>query len=126
MLTEDEIKSFLSRRNSGEAGIKKVKFPSLEPVKGINMVSTSISHLEDVQIEISVELGQASLKVKEMLNLAPGSVIKLNKAVGDEVEVVMNQQRFARGEVVVINDSFGVRIASVNHSYHLKLTEGLT
>lgn len=126
MLTEDEIKSFLSRRNTGEAGIKKVKFPSLEPVKGINMVSTSISHLEDVQIEISVELGQASLKVKEMLGLAPGSVIKLDKAVGDEVEVVMNQQRFARGEVVVINDSFGVRIVSVNHSYHLKLTEGLT
>lgn len=126
MLTEDEIKSFLSRRNTGESGIKKVKFPSLEPVKGINLVSTSMSHLEDVQIEISVELGQASLKVKEVLGLAEGSVIKLNKAVGDEVEVVMNQQRFARGEVVVINDSFGVRIVSVNHSYHVKLSEGLT
>lgn len=126
MLTEEEIKSFLAGRNTGEAGIKKVKFPSLEPVKGINMVSTSMSHLEDVQIELSVELGHASLKVKEVLGLAQGSVIKLNKAVGDEVEVIMNQQRFARGEVVVINDSFGVRIVSVNHSYHLKLTEGLT
>jgi flagellar motor switch protein FliN len=126
VLTEEEIKSFLAHRNTGEAGIKKVKFPSLEPVKGINMVSTSMSHLEDVQIEISVELGHASLKVKEVLGLAQGSVIKLNKSVGDEVEVIMNQQRFARGEVVVINDSFGVRIVSVNHSYHLKLTEGLT
>ena len=126
MLNEEEIKSFLTGRNTGEAGIKKVKFPSLAPVKGINMVSTSMSHLEDVQIEISAELGQASLKVKEVLGLAQGSVIKLNKAVGDEVEVILNQQRFARGEVVVINDAFGVRIVSVNHSYHLKLTEGLT
>jgi flagellar motor switch protein FliN/FliY len=126
VLNEEEIKSFLTGRNTGEAGIKKVKFPSLSPVKGINMVSTSMSHLEDVQIEISAELGQASLKVKEVLGLAQGSVIKLNKSVGDEVEVILNQQSFARGEVVVINDAFGVRIVSVNHAYHLKLTEGLT
>jgi len=126
VLTEEEIKSFLSRRNTAGNGVKRVKFPNLQPVKGINLVSTSVSHLEDVQIELSVELGQASLKVKEVLGLAPGSVIKLNKAVGDEVEVIMNQLRFARGEVVVINDNFGVRILSVKRSYHLKLTEGLT
>ncbi|MDD4334569.1 MAG: flagellar motor switch protein FliN [Desulfotomaculaceae bacterium] len=126
MLTEEEIKSFLSRKNTAEAGIKRVEFPSLQPVKGFNKISTGMSHLEDVQIELSVELGQASLKVKEVLGLAPGSVIKLNKTIGDEVEVIMNQQRFARGEVIVINDNFGVRIVSVNHSYHFKLTEGLT
>jgi flagellar motor switch protein FliN/FliY len=61
-----------------------------------------------------------------VLGLARGSVIKLNKAAGDEVDLVMNNQRFAKGEVVVINDSFGVRIFSINHTYHLKLTDGIT
>lgn len=125
MLTEDEIRNFLAGAKTGEAGIKKVKFPSLEAVKGTERVKTSLSHLEDVQIEISVELGQAWLKVRELMGLAEGSVIKVDKAVGDEVMITMNQQRFAKGEAVVINDSFGVRIVSVNHSYHIRLTEGL-
>lgn len=125
MLTEEEIKSFLSSSKTGEAGIKKVKFPSLEAVKGTERVKTSLHHLEDVQIEINVELGQAWLKVRELLGLAEGSVIKVDKVVGEEVMITMNQQRFAKGEVVIINDSFGVRIVSVNHSYSLNLTEGL-
>jgi len=124
VLTEEEIRSFLAG-GSSEAGIRKVKFPSLEPVKGLGRIKTSLSHLEDVQIELSAELGQANLKVSEVLGLAVGSVIKLDKAIGDEVLVVMNQQSFARGEVVIINDSFGVRVTTVNHAYHLKLSEGL-
>jgi flagellar motor switch protein FliN/FliY len=85
-----------------------------------------MSHLEDVQIEISMELGQTSIKIKDVLGLNRGSVIKLNKAAGDEMDVIMNGQHFAKGEVVVIKDSFGVRITSINHAHHLKLTDGLT
>lgn len=125
MMTEEEIRSFLAGDNSGEAEIKKVKFPPLRMDKDANRVKTGMSHLENVQIEIKAELGQTSLKVREVLGLTEGSVIKLDKAVGDAVEVIMNQQRFARGEVVIINDSFGVRIASINHTHTLKLTEGL-
>lgn len=125
MLTEEEIKSFLAGGNSDEADVKRVQFPSLAPSKGMDRVKTGMSHLEDVQIEISVELGQANMKVREVLGLSEGSVIKLDKAVGDTVEVVLNQQRFARGEVLVINDSFGVRISNINHIHNLRLSEGL-
>ena len=125
MLTEEEIRSFLAGRSGGEANIKKVQFPSLAPLKGMDRVKTSMSHLEDVQIEISVELGHANIQVRELLGLVEGSVVKLDKAVGDAVEVVLNQQQFARGEVIVINDSFGVRIAAINTAKKLKLTEGL-
>lgn len=124
-MTEEEIRSFLAGENGGEAEIKKVKFPPLRVEKSVNMVKTGLSHLENIQIELKAELGQASLKVREVLGLTEGSVIKLDKAVGDAVEVIMNQQRFARGEVVIINDSFGVRIASINQAHTLKLTEGL-
>ena len=126
MLTEDEIRSFLTGGNAGAAAIKKAKFPSLEPVKAVNMASSNMSHLEDVQIEISVELGQASIKIKDVLGLARGSVIKLNKTAGDKMDVVMNGQHFAKGEVVVNKDSFGLRIASINPAHHLKLTDGIT
>ncbi|MCL6635841.1 MAG: flagellar motor switch protein FliN [Peptococcaceae bacterium] len=122
MMTEEEIRSFLG---GGGSGVRKVKFPALEPVRDAGRIKTSLSHLEDVQVEISVELGQATMKVGELLGLVEGSVIKLEKAVGDAVEVVMNQQRFARGEVIIINDSFGVRITSINHAHNLKLSEGL-
>ncbi|KUK81057.1 MAG: Flagellar motor switch/type III secretory pathway protein [Pelotomaculum thermopropionicum] len=125
MLTEEEIRAFLTGGNSGEAEIKKVQFPSLSPAEGMSGVKTGMSHLEDIQIEIGAELGQATMKVREVLGLAAGAVIKLDKATGDAVEVTLNRQGFARGEVIVINDNFGVRITSVNHAYNQKLSEGL-
>ena len=124
-MTEEEIKAFLAGSSSAEADIKKVQFPALQPVKAINNVKTSMSHLEDIQVDISVELGQTEQKVREVLGLAEGSVIKLNKVVGGTVDVIMNQQRFAKGEVVIINDNFGVRISTIDRSRNLKLTEGL-
>lgn len=125
LLSEEEIKSFLDAGINNEVGIRKVKFPSLGPVKGMDRVKTSLSHLEDVHIEISIELGQTVLKVREVLGLVEGSVIKLDRVVGDEVELILNNQRFARGEVVVINDLFGVRLISINQAQNIKLTEGL-
>ena len=125
MLTEEEIRSFLTGENSGEAGIRKVRFPSLEPAKGMDMLKTGLSHLDEVQINISVELGQATMKVRDVLALAAGSVVKLDKTVGETVEVNMNQQRFARGEVIIINDSFGVRIGAINRAQNLKFADGL-
>jgi len=124
VLTEDEIRSFLTGGNSG-VNIKKVQFPSLQPVKGMDNVKISMSHLEDVQVEINVELGHAEQKVREVLGLEVGSVIKLDKAVGDAVDIIMNNEHFARGEVVVVNDNFGVRISSINRYVNSKLTEGL-
>ncbi len=63
--------------------------------------------------------------MKEVLGLVEGSVIKLNRVVGDEVELILNNQRFARGEVIIINDLFGVRLISINQAQNLELTEGL-
>jgi len=125
-LTEDEIRAFLTGNdNNGETEIKRVQFPDLKPVKAIPNMQTSMSHLEDVEVEISVELGHTEQKVREILSLTEGSVIKLNKTVGDPVEVFLNQQRFATGEVVIINDSFSVRIGEINHLQNASLNEEL-
>lgn len=125
MLTKEEIRSFKDGKNYSEYSIRKVRFPSLEAVNGKDGVKTSLSHLGDVKIDIIVELGQATLKVREVLGLAEDSVIKMNKAIGEAVDVIIDRYYFARGEIVVINDSFGIRIDSINRSQNSKLTEEL-
>lgn len=125
MITEDEIRSFLTGSKKGEVEIRKVQFPSLRPAGEIEHLKTGLFHLEDVSIEISAELGQGDLKLGELLGLEEGSVIKLDRTVGEVVEVNVNQQRFAKGEVIVINDAFGVRITAINKAQNIKLTEGL-
>jgi flagellar motor switch protein FliN/FliY len=124
-LTEEEIRDFLTGKANGETEVKRVQFPDLKPVKTITNMQTSISHLEDIEVEISVELGHAEQKVREILSLTEGSIIKLKKTVGDPVEVLLNQQRFATGEVVIINDSFSVRIGEINQLQNASLNEEL-
>ncbi len=124
-MTEEEIRAFLAGAGRGGNEVRRVSFPPLaQPAAGPG-VRASMSHLDDVQLEISVELGQTTLKVKEVLALEEGSVIRLDKPVGDAVEVILNDQRFAKGEVVIINDAFGVRLTAINEPQHVRLSEGL-
>jgi len=124
-MTDEEIRAFLAGAGRGGAEVRRVSYPPLAQPAAGTKVRASLSHLDDVQLEISVELGQTSLKVKEVLALEEGSVIRLDKPVGDAVEVILNGQRFAKGEVVVINDAFGVRLTAVNEPHHASLSEGL-
>ena len=70
----------------------------------------SIDLLLDVELPVSVELGHTHLAIKNILELGVGSIVKLEKAAGDPVDVVVNGRLVARGEVVVVDESFGVRI----------------
>ena len=67
----------------------------------------------DVPIEVTVELGRTKLLVNELLKLGQGSVIELSKLAGQTLEILANQKLIARGEVVVINDKYGVRLTEV-------------
>ena len=67
----------------------------------------------DVQMQIAVELGRTTMQVKDVLALGPGSVVVLEKHSGEPVEVVVNNKTVARGEVVVIDENFGVRITEI-------------
>ena len=67
----------------------------------------------DVTLPVSVELGRARMQIQEILKLAPGSVIELDRSAGDPVELFINERPIARGEVVVIDENFGVRLTSI-------------
>ena len=76
-------------------------------------VRNGVELILDVQLHVAVELGHTTMKVKDVLGLGPGSVVELDKHAGEPVEVVVNNKIVARGEVVVIDENFGVRVTEI-------------
>lgn len=67
----------------------------------------------DIPLRVQVELGRTKMAVSELLNLGQGSVIELNKLAGEPMEVLVNDKLIARGEAVVVNEKFGVRLTDI-------------
>ena len=67
----------------------------------------------DIPLRVTVELGRTKMPVSELLNLGQGSVIQLNKLAGEPMEVFVNDKLIARGEAVVVNEKFGVRLTDI-------------
>jgi flagellar motor switch protein FliN/FliY len=73
----------------------------------------SLDLLLDVPLRISVELGRTRLSVRQVLDLQSGAVVELDRMAGDPVDVLVNDQLMARGEVVLVDDRFGIRITEI-------------
>lgn len=114
MMNEKEIEEFLEGVGDNARVIKKINLPQLEPGASVNQMSIGINYLSDVPMTVSAELGSCSIKVKELLSLEKGSVLKLDKPAGELIEIHLNGQCFAHGEVVVIGNNFGLRVDSIN------------
>jgi len=69
--------------------------------------------LLDVPLDLTVELGRARMSIQDLLALGPGSVIELDKVSGEPLDILVNNRLIARGEAVVVNDKFGVRITDI-------------
>ena len=69
--------------------------------------------LQDVELDLCIELGRTELLIEEVMRLEEGSVVPLDKLAGDPVDILVNGQLIARGEVLVLNDSFCVRVAEI-------------
>ncbi|MGD9573609.1 MAG: flagellar motor switch phosphatase FliY [Thermoleophilia bacterium] len=89
-----------------------VSFPSLDDVPAVPGGS-DISLLLDVPLQVTVELGRTQMRIRNVLELVPGSIVELDKLAGEPVDVLVNGKQIARGEVVVIDEEFGVRITDV-------------
>ena len=73
----------------------------------------SIELLHDVELHVTVELGRTQMLVEDVLRMSEGSVVELDKLAGDPVDVYVNGRLIARGEVLVLNDSFCIRISEI-------------
>jgi flagellar motor switch protein FliN/FliY len=69
--------------------------------------------LLDIPLEITAELGRTRMIINDLLQLGQGSVIELNKLAGEPLEILVNQKLIARGEVVVVNEKFGIRLTDI-------------
>ena len=67
----------------------------------------------DIPLDLSVELGRTKMLVNDLLQLGQGSIVELNKIAGEPLEIYINRKLVARGEVVVVNEKFGVRLTDI-------------
>ena len=85
------------------------------PLKATNSVQTdnNIDLIKDVPLQVTVELGRTRKAIREILELGPGSVVELDKLAGESVDILVNGKLIAKGEVVVIDENFGVRVTEI-------------
>lgn len=77
-----------------------------------------IAFVMDVPVEVTVEVGRRKMKIAEVLRLGPGSVLELDSAAGDPLNIYVNNRLIARGEAVVVGDRYGVRLVEVLAGEH--------
>ena len=95
-----------------EFGVEKVRFSELGPDASAGKIDQKV--LADIPVEATVELGRTRLSLREMLELSEGSIISLDKFFGDTLEIKVGGQTVAQGEVVAVDDNYGIRITKVN------------
>lgn len=79
----------------------------------IEDVYHSIKFLEDVPMVLNVEIGRTEMTIRDILNMKAGSVVQFTKIVGEPMDILVNDRLMARGEVVVVNERYGIRISEV-------------
>lgn len=94
------------------AGASPLELPNLQQVMQ-DAQASSIELLKDVELNVKIELGRSRMLVEDVLKLTEGSVVELDKLAGDPVDVFVNDRLVARGEVLVLNDNFCVRVNEI-------------
>lgn len=98
--------------NSNVTALAEVTGAS-ESAKAAKRSDRNLDLIMDIPLRVTVELGRTKMLVSELLNLGQGSVIELAKLAGEPMEVLVNDKLVARGEAVVVNEKFGVRLTDI-------------
>jgi flagellar motor switch protein FliN/FliY len=97
---------------SDRPSVRPIEFDPLRR-RALGEEHASIDLLLDVKLPITVELGRTEVEVKEILEFAPGSIVELDKLANEPVDLLVNGVLVARGEVVVVEDNFGIKITEL-------------
>ena len=97
----------------GDVAVHPVRFPNLGPGDLGAGVPSGLDLIMEVPLRVTVELGRSTMTVEEVLALGPGSIVELNKLAGEPVDILINGRGIARGEVVVVDENFGVRVTEI-------------
>ena len=91
----------------------EIEFMPLQPAGTAGGDGADLRRLHDVPVELAVEIGRTRMTIGQTLELRPGSVVSLNRLAGEPVDLLINGKPIARGEVVVIDEEFGLRVTDV-------------
>ena len=109
-----EVRIDANDMNNDPVTVRPVEFTPFDSYTPTNTdTNKNLELLMDIKLELTVELGRCQLPVKKVLELTRGSIIELDKVAGESVELFANGKHVANGEVVVIEDNFGLRITSI-------------
>ncbi len=92
---------------------REVDLAEMEPDMGHENHEHNMDFLLDIPLEITVELGNANITIGELLKLSQGSVVELNKLTNEPLDILVNKKLMAHGEVVVVNEKFGIRLTNI-------------
>jgi flagellar motor switch protein FliN/FliY len=106
-----------TKKTEPKKTVSTVQFPTFEPT-GFEGKKENIDIIMDVPLEVTVELGRTRKKIKVILEFTPGTVLELDKIAGEPIDVLVNGKYVAKGEVVVIDENFGIRITDIINFEH--------
>ena len=102
-----------STTQTAEAEVAKVQFDDLRADAAHKGGEVNLDVILDVPVTLSMEVGRARISIRKLMQLNQGSVVELDRAAGDALDVFVNGTLVAHGEVVVVNDKFGIRLTDV-------------
>jgi flagellar motor switch protein FliN/FliY len=95
------------------ANVQPVQFSNFDEGSSSNIEAKNLGMLLDIPLQVTVELGRTKRLIKDILELSPGSILELDKLAGEPVDILVNNKLVAKGEVVVIEENFGVRVTDI-------------
>lgn len=111
--TEARQSERVSKDETVKRSVKKVEFAQFDETDKTTEAPKNLDFILDIPLTISVELGRTKMVINDMLQLGQGSVLELVKLAGEPLDVYVNGKLMARGEVVLVNDKFGVRLTDI-------------
>lgn len=108
-LTPEELQALLGEKEA----VQNTESASLSNSSENGMNELNLQLLKTIPLEVVVELGRTKKKINEILELTNGSIVELDKIAGEPLDVIINNKLIAKGEVVVIDEHFGVRITEI-------------
>ena len=96
-----------------QVNVQPAQFQAFNGNVPMNYGPENIDLIMDVPLEVTVELGRTTKSIKEILDFAPGTILELNRIAGEPIDVLVNGKYVAKGEVVIIEESYGIRITEI-------------
>jgi flagellar motor switch protein FliN/FliY len=113
-LSADDWAAATAERSGGRpASASPAVFPELSGESGSALPAGRLDMVLDIPVQLTVELGRTRVPIRNLLQLAQGSVVELDRLAGEPLDVLVNGCLIAQGEVVVVNDKFGIRLTDV-------------